>query len=98
MKFSAKCRTFHLLDSSVILACQANQEMARYLTSNTTSTDPKSQARQTKTNVSNLLIRFFGQSWQFLRPDLDDYWIADAKKKEPHIKKPLNAFMIYMKV
>ena len=38
MKFSAKCRTFHLLDSSVILACQANQEMARYLTSNTTST------------------------------------------------------------
>lgn len=22
---------------------------------------------------------------------------ADAKKKEPHIKKPLNAFMIYMK-
>ena len=26
-----------------------------------------------------------------------DGCIADAKKKEPHIKKPLNAFMIYMK-
>ena len=28
----------------------------------------------------------------------DNYYFSlDMKKKEPHIKKPLNAFMIYMK-
>ena len=25
------------------------------------------------------------------------FYFTDMKKKEPHIKKPLNAFMIYMK-
>ena len=53
-----------------------------------------SSSNKNKCKKSNKL---FGQSLPFLKPDLDDYCAADAKKKEPHIKKPLNAFMIYMK-
>ena len=29
--------------------------------------------------------------------DFNHYYFFSAKKKDPHIKKPLNAFMLYMK-
>ena len=29
--------------------------------------------------------------------DFNHYYFFTAKKKDPHIKKPLNAFMLYMK-